>query len=151
MTIEYLPGKDNTLADALSRQEWVQPVSEDGVQAGLGGCEGPALTGEEETEEDKGKEAKDLRSKRRVPRTSRDRGTIALGMNRYNITHLIMSFVYIRYHTHAHNVVNTNGWEAVLKPRPSTCASDSHSFISYRLVVSVRTVCSAVWFAFLLF
>ena len=36
-------------------QEWVQPVSEDRVQAGLGGCDGPALTGEEETEEDKGK------------------------------------------------------------------------------------------------
>ena len=100
---------------------------------------------------ERNRKRKDLRSKRRVPRTSHDQGTIALCMNRYNITHLITSFVYIRYHTHAHNVVNTNGWEAVLKPRPSTCASDSHSFISYRLVVSVRTVCSAVWFAFLLF
>ena len=52
VTITYLPGKDNLMADGLSRQEWQKSMetapssSSETGQSDEGGCEGPALTKE---------------------------------------------------------------------------------------------------------
>ena len=66
MTIVYKPGLDNSMADALSRQEWRLQDEEDELSSGAGGprpssgvsgalwsppgaggCEGPSLMGKE--------------------------------------------------------------------------------------------------------
>ena len=61
LTISYLPGELNTMADGLSRQtrdstgvggkderSVRETVSSERIQSGVGGCEGPALTKEKE-------------------------------------------------------------------------------------------------------
>ena len=54
ITIVYLPGEENSLADALSRQEWEEQEEDETAaqrQSGKGECEGPALTDEKEDTE----------------------------------------------------------------------------------------------------
>ena len=56
--IRYLPGEDNTFADALSRQDWRdrfggETGTQDVPQSGKGGCGGPVpqMKGEEDEED----------------------------------------------------------------------------------------------------
>jgi len=48
VTIKYLPGQENYLADTLSLQEWPDEEMDEtvssGAQSGEGVCKGPALT-----------------------------------------------------------------------------------------------------------
>ena len=50
---QVLAWSGNGFADALSREEWRSETgSQDGIQSGVGVCEGPALTREEERQEE---------------------------------------------------------------------------------------------------
>ena len=85
VTIVYKPWLENSMADALSRQEWRLQDEEDELSSGAGGprpssdvsgairsptgaggCEGPALTGKElrSMQKNRGERWKDMASKK---------------------------------------------------------------------------------------
>ena len=53
--VQYLPGLENGLADALSREErrFSETVAADGLQSGAGGCGGVPSTNGENMQEDR--------------------------------------------------------------------------------------------------